>query len=396
VTIAGEATEGVTAMPAVAEGEAPGAVATIGYEELVRRIQHGNRQARVPLQGSFELTYRCNVACTHCWVNLPTGDRGARARELSTDEACRIVDEIAEAGGFWLLLTGGEVFVRPDFFEIYRHVKRRGLLPIVYTNGTMITEKVADQLAEFPPARVEISLYGVTRQTYRAVTGHDGLDRCLRGIRLLLDRGLNLKLKSVVTTANYDEFVAIRDFVRREFGLGFTYDPNINFRKVEGRAGSAPAAVRVAPEKIVALDQVMEAETGELREFYARDQRLESDYVFTCGAGLNTYHIDPYGAMSSCMMVPSIAYDLRQGSFREGWRSFGERVVSLKRSRDTRCTSCAIAGACDSCPGWSTLEHGTLESPVDYMCEINHRRAEAFGGPDLIKTIAMKRGMTHG
>jgi radical SAM protein with 4Fe4S-binding SPASM domain len=243
---------------------------------------------------------------------------------------------------------------------------------------------------------VEISLYGATRETYRAVTGHDGLDRCLRGIRLLLARGLNLKLKSVVTTANYDEFVAIRDFVRRELGLGFTYDPNINFRKVEGRSGSAPAAVRVAPEAVVALDRLMEEDTGELREFYARDQRLVSDYVFNCGAGLNTYHVDPYGVMSSCMMVPSITYDLRRGSFREGWASFGERVVSLRRTTTTRCTSCDIAAACDTCPGWSTLEHGTLESPVDYMCEINHRRAEAFGPPDLIRTITMKGTPIHG
>jgi radical SAM protein with 4Fe4S-binding SPASM domain len=371
-------------------------VPSIGYEELVRRIQHGDRRARVPLQGSFELTYRCNLACTHCWVNLPSGDRATRARELTAPEIFRITDEIVDAGGFWLLLTGGEIFVRPDFFEIYRHMKRRGLLLILYTNGTTVTPRVADLLAEYPPVRIEISLYGMTPATYRAVTERDAFARCVRGIRLLLERRLNLKLKSVVTTANYDEFSAIRDYVRREFGLSFTYDPNINFRKVAGREGTAPAAVRVPPDKIVALDRVMEAETGELRAFYGRDQRLESDYVFNCGAGVNTYHIDPYGRMSTCMMVPTIGYDLRRGSFREGWDSFVERVVELRRSRTTRCQSCAIAGACDTCPGWSTLEHGTLEDPVDYMCEINHRRAEAFGGaPALIPTIARK-GAHHG
>jgi len=368
----------------------------IGYEALVRRIQRGDPRARIPLQGSFELTYRCNLACTHCWVNLPAADRAARARELDAGEIARITDEIVEAGGLWLLLTGGEVFVRPDFGEIYRHMKRRGLLLMVYTNGTMITERIADLLADYPPVRIEISLYGVTRGTYRAVTGHDALERCLRGIRRLLDRGLKVKLKSVVTTANYDEFVAIRDHVRREFGLGFSYDPNINFRKVEGRSGMHPATVRVPPEKIVALDRVMEEDTGELRDFYGRDQRLPGDYVFNCGAGLNTYHVDPYGVMSSCMMVPSITYDLRRGSFREGWESFAQRVFELRRTRTTRCQSCDIAAACDTCPGWSTLEHGTLEDPVDYMCEINHRRAEAFGPRALIPTIAMKGAPAHG
>ncbi len=117
---------------------------------------------------------------------------------------------------------------------------------------------------------------------------------------------------------------------------------------------------------------------------------MESDHVFTCGAGLNTYHIDPYGRLSSCMMVPSITYDLRAGSFAEGWASLLDRVVNLRRSTTTRCQSCAIAGACDACPGWATLEHGELEAPIDYLCEINHRRAEAFAAPALVPGITRK------
>jgi radical SAM protein with 4Fe4S-binding SPASM domain len=118
---------------------------------------------------------------------------------------------------------------------------------------------------------------------------------------------------------------------------------------------------------------------------------MTTDYVFSCGAGINTFHIDPYGRMTSCMMVKSIGYDLRAGSFREGWASFFERIVELKKSRATRCDSCAISRTCDSCPGWSDLEHdGDLEAPVDYLCEMNHARAQAFGTAALISTIAMK------
>jgi radical SAM protein with 4Fe4S-binding SPASM domain len=375
---------------------AAAALPAIGYHDLVHRIQHGNRLERVPLQGSLELTYRCNLACTHCWVNLPPGDRAARARELGADEIARITDEIAEAGGLFLLLTGGEIFLRPDFFDVYVHMKRRGLLLTLFTNGTMITERVADRLAEYPPAKVEISLYGVTPGTYAAVTNADRLDACLRGIRRLLDRGIVVKLKSVVTTANYDEFLAMSAYVRREYGLVFAYDPNINFRKVEGRAGMAPAAVRVAPEKVVELDRALDRETGELATFYAGDRRVTSDHVFTCGAGLNTFHVDPYGRLSSCMMVPSITYDLRRGTFAEGWASLLDRVVTLRRSTTTRCHSCAIAGACDACPGWATLEHGELDAPIDYLCEINHRRAEAFGPPALVPTISPKRSSHDG
>jgi radical SAM protein with 4Fe4S-binding SPASM domain len=370
-------------------------IASIGFQELMRRIVHGDVQRRVPLQGSIELTHRCNVACTHCWVNLPIGDRAARARELTVAELQRITDEMVDAGTLWMLLTGGEVFVRPDFFEVYRYMKRKGLQLFVYTNGTMITERVADQLAEYPPARVEISLYGVSRATYRAMTNVDGLDRCLRGIRLLLDRGIKLNLKSVVTTANYGEFLAIREYSMREFGIFFRYDPNINFRKVEGREGSAPATVRVSPEKIVALERIIDAEQAELAQRYEMASPIRSDYVFTCGAGINTFHIDPYGRMSSCMMVPSIGYDLRTGSFRDGWESFLDPIVNRKKTKGVRCDACAIAATCDSCPGWGELEHGDLEAPVDYLCDLSHRRAEAFGSETLISTIRMKERV-HG
>jgi radical SAM protein with 4Fe4S-binding SPASM domain len=362
------------------------ALPTISYGELTDRIQRGNARARIPLAGSWELTFRCNLQCGHCWVNLPAADRAARTRELTVEEIRRITDEVVEAGCLWLLLTGGEVFIRPDFFEIYTYKKRAGLMLTVFTNGTTITERVADLLAEWPPRRIEISLYGITPKTYAAVTGVPALERCLRGIRLLLDRKLNLRLKSVVTTENYDEYLAIRRFVQRELGLReFSYDPNLNYRKVEGRAGFAPARHRVPPEKIVELDRTLDQDTGDgLRNFYQNAGPVKSSYVFTCGAGMNSFHIDPYGQLSTCMMVPSHTYDLRQGSFRQGWEEYFPSVVYRKREKSSRCHTCSIASACDNCPGWSVLEHGEFEHPNDYLCELNHRRAEVFEAPALL------------
>ncbi len=353
-------------------------VRSIGYHELVDRIQQGNTRARVPLHGTFELTYRCNLGCTHCWVNRPAGDARARARELSVDEISRIGDEVAEAGCLWMLLTGGEIFLRHDFSDIYRNLKQKALLLSLYTNATLITPPLADLLAEYPPARVEVSLYGITPRTYEAVTGAPALERCLRGIRLLLDRAIKVRLKSVVTTANYDEFTARAQSVRREFGLAFAYDPSLNLRKVGGRQAQTPASVRVEPDRVVELDRALDAATGDLERFYRKDHRVKTDHVFTCGAGINTFHVDPYGRLCACMMVPSITFDLRRVSFREGWEGLLDPIVRRRKSQATRCDDCSIAAACDACPGWSTLEHGELEAPVDYVCAINRRRAEAF------------------
>src|SRR3989475_4565357 len=117
------------------------AVPAIGYSALVERIKRGDGMAHVPLEGSWELTYRCNLTCTHCWVNLPAGDWRARQRELSADEIDRIAGEIVDAGGLWLLLTGGEIFIRPDLPHISPRAQPRGPLPPLFTHSTMVTQR---------------------------------------------------------------------------------------------------------------------------------------------------------------------------------------------------------------------------------------------------------------
>lgn len=363
---------------------------SIGYGELVRRLvpEGGGRR---PISGTWELTYRCHLRCGHCWVNLPVSDGNARRRELTLPEVQRITDEVVEAGCLWMTLTGGEVTMRPDFVDVFRYMKRAGLVLTVYTNGAAITERLADFFAAWPPARVEISLYAITPDTYRAVTGVPALAPVLRGIRLLLDRDIKVKLKSVVTRDNYDEFLAIRRYVREEFGLReFHYDPNLNYRKVEGREGFEPARYRVAPEQIVALDRAMDAERDDLGAFYReRLGPVRSAFVFTCGAGLNSFHIDPYGRASTCMMVPSHTFDLRRGSFRDAWEDFFPTVIGTSRRADSRCDTCQLASACDNCPGWSVLEHGEFGHPNDFLCQLNHRRAEAFA-PTIVRSIEPK------
>ena len=154
------------------------------YSALSARISRQARGSRLPTNGTIEITHRCPLACAHCYNNLPVGDREALRRELSTDELRRIIDEIADAGCLWLLFTGGEIFARKDFLEIYTHAEQRGLLVSLFTNGTQVTPAIADYLAIWRPFAIEITLYGRTRETYERLTGVPGsFDRCMRGIR---------------------------------------------------------------------------------------------------------------------------------------------------------------------------------------------------------------------
>ncbi|HEY7169095.1 MAG TPA: radical SAM protein, partial [Candidatus Binatia bacterium] len=142
---------------------------------------------RLPINGTIEVTRRCPLSCLHCYNNLPMQDRVARESELSFEEHCRILDEITEAGCVWLLYTGGEIFARRDFLDIYTYAKRKGLIITLFTNGTMITPAIADHLAEWRPFAIEITLYGRSKETYERVTGIPGsYERCRRGIDLIL------------------------------------------------------------------------------------------------------------------------------------------------------------------------------------------------------------------
>jgi len=186
---------------------------------------------RVPVSGSVEITQRCNLKCTHCYNSLALSDIEARRNELTYDEHCRILDEITAAGCLWLLYTGGEIFARKDFLDIYTYAKRKGLIISLFTNGTLITPKVADYLVRWRPFAIEITLYGRTRETYERVTGIPGsYERCMRGIRLLMERGLPLKLKTMAITINKHEIWEMKRFVEEDLGLEFKFDAMINPR----------------------------------------------------------------------------------------------------------------------------------------------------------------------
>ena len=348
---------------------------------LTRFAERLNREIlakRIPLTGSLELTLRCNLRCVHCYCNLPVGEAKAMSRELTTEEVLGIYDQIAEAGCLWLLITGGEPLVRKDFHETFANAKQRGFILTLFTNGTLITPETADFLAEWRPYSIEITLYGATRETYEKITRVPGsFEKCLRGIDLLLDRDLPLALKTMAMTVNRHEVFQIQSFAR-DRGLKFRFDPVLNPRLDRSRE---PCKYRLSPEEVLALDLEDENRVKEWREFCAAfPGPVDSNALYVCGAGISTFHIDPYGRMSPCEMTRHQSFDLRSGRFREGWDDAFPRFLSVKARDDYPCKSCDLISLCNQCPGWAWLENGDPQTPVEHLCRIAHLRARAFQG----------------
>jgi radical SAM protein with 4Fe4S-binding SPASM domain len=352
------------------------------YQEFSARLHRKVVAERIPVDGTIEVTWRCPLACVHCYNNLSLGDQTARRGELTQDEHIRIVDEIVEAGCLWLLYTGGEPFARPDFLDIYTHAKRRGLLITIFTNGTLMTEKVADHLTEWRPFAIEITLYGRTRETYERVTRAPGsFDSAMRGIRLLLDRGLPLKLKTMALSVNKHDIWEMKRFAENELGVEFKFDAMINPRI---DCSASPLAVRLTPEEVVTLDLLDPRRTAEWQSFCEQFNGPvlageHADDLYHCGGGIGSFAIDAEGRMSLCVLSRRDTYDLRTGTFRQGWDEGVRAVRSAKISRRTKCVACEIKAMCGMCPANGELEAGDPEGPVDFLCHVAHLRAHALG-----------------
>src|ERR1700680_1442987 len=222
------------------------------YADLSRSIHQHYSGQRAPLEVSIEVTRRCPLECLHCYNNLPLGDLQARSCELSKEEHFKLLDDLAQLGCLWLLYTGGEIFARKDFLEIYTYAKKKGVLITLFTNGTLVTERIAHNLVALRPFAIEITLYGLTKDTYERLTGIPGsFDKCMRGIRVLLERGLPLALKTVAVSTNRHEIPAMKRFVEDELGIPFKFDSMINPRI---DCSQSPLDIRLAPEECVALD----------------------------------------------------------------------------------------------------------------------------------------------
>jgi radical SAM protein with 4Fe4S-binding SPASM domain len=339
---------------------------------------------RVPISGTVEVTRRCNLTCIHCYNNLPSSDQKARRDELTYDEHCQVLDEITDAGCLWLLYTGGEPFIRKDFLDIYTYAKQKGLLITVFTNGTLITPNIADYLVQWRPFSIEITLYGQTRETYERVTGISGsYERCMRGIRLLKERGLPLKLKTMAIKPNIHELWEMKQFVEEDLGLEFKFDAMINARFDSSRG---PLAVRLTPQEVVGLDLMDPHRALEWKRF---DERFtcqaasseKANELYHCGGGINSFAIDPYGMLRLCILSQNPSYNLREGRFQEGWEGFLSEVRQKRVTRHSKCVACEIKAMCGMCPANGELENRDPEDPIDFFCQVAHLRAYAFEIP---------------
>ena len=348
---------------------------------------------RAPVSFDLEITARCNNDCRHCYINLPAGDGAAAAAEVSAGEILDIARQAADMGAVWCLLTGGEPLLRNDFSEIYLGLKRLGLLLSVFTNACLVTPEHVELFRRYPPRDIEVSVYGATRDTYEAVTRRPGsYDAFTRGLDLLLEGGVRVRLKAMALRSTVHELDEISRLCRERTKDYYRFDPLLHLRFDGDPVRNAEIrAERLSPEEVVAVERADEERFGVLQRGCGDGELINTefehqgcDHLFHCGAGNGSFTVGYDGTFRLCSSLwhPDAVYDLRRGTLREAWEDWVPHVRDLRGSNPEfleKCRRCALVNLCLWCPAHAALETGAMDDWVDYFCQVAHARAAALG-----------------
>ena len=333
----------------------------------------------------WELTNHCNLRCVHCYLAKDP------RRELTTDEIRGLLDQLEETGCLVLTLSGGEPLLRRDFAEIYSHAHARGFLINIFTSGTRMTPKLIELFQAKRPRMIEITVNGATAETFERVTAIPGsYEKCMQGIRMILDAGLPLTLKTNGMKLNRHELAAIKAFARGLPGVQYKFDTEIMPRRDHDLA---PTRLRLRPDEVIALYKEDPEMGAQLREECGRRDSEHAQgpevgdgwsapvdrMAFQCAAGRTRYHISAWGDLHPCHTVRPLRVSLLEHRLAEAMARLREQVDGIKLPEDSPCGSCKIHGMCSRCPGANQLETRSSLLRVDDHCELTHKVVENFG-----------------
>lgn len=336
----------------------------------------------------IELTERCNNRCVHCCINLAERDLAAMRRELPTEKIKDILREAVSLGCSLIRYTGGEPLLRKDFEELYVLTRKLGLWVVLYTNGTLITPRLAKLFSRIPPLKkIEITLYGMKKRSCESVTRTPGsFDRALRGVQLLLKYKVPFVVKGAYLPQNKNEVDAFEKWAATIPGMDkpvmHAVYLDLSCRRKSFR-NKAIKKLRVLPEEGVRFLN-RRFDDAKMRRVFSGCMAGFGKKLFFCGAGQNSGCVDAYGNLQACMGLrhPATVYNLREGSLEEGFRFFSLRLRKMQARNPlylARCARCFLKGLCEQCPGKSWAEHGTLDTPAEYFCQVAHARARLLG-----------------
>lgn len=321
----------------------------------------------IPLSVQLDVTYRCNEECVHCYLDHE--DHG----EMTTAEIKNLLDQLAAAGVFFLTLSGGEILMRKDFFEILEYARALLFSVKLKTNAVLIREKQADRIKALGVESVQISVYSHRSEVHDSITKVPGsLQRSVNAIRFLKARGLKVIIANVLMLQNVRDYAGVRALAA-ELGVECTIDPTIT-PKMDGDRTLLNMAVGEDTLKEVFRDEKL---VGNVEEFCAPPKKANEDDldVIPCSAGHTACYVSPYGDVYPCVQFPLPSGNVRQTKFLDIWRHSDQlnEVRAITARELPSCSQCTHVVSCTRCPGLAYME-GNMRGPSTQDCEKSFAR----------------------
>lgn len=340
----------------------------------------------IPLSGTFELTARCNLNCKMCYIHERANDAKIIKRERSAKQWLALAKECADAGMLMLLLTGGEPTVRKDFKEIYTGCRKLGLLVSINSNATLMTDEIIDFLAEDPPARVNITLYGASPETYEKLCGDaSAYDRAIHSILRLKEKGVLVKLNCSVTQYNRHDAEKIYQFAKDNNIVVQTATymfPPIRAIENGGSTATRMTAMESAIEQLkydkfrFDKETLCNRFTNECNGIKVADPDNECQELPTerikCRAGHTTFWVTWDWKLRPCGMMTVPSVDIEEGHFLQAWNKI--HAMREEIMIPAKCTNCEVKNMCDQCPALCYAETGSFTQAPQYMCDRTYAR----------------------
>lgn len=347
-----------------------------GATTVERMLLDQAKRTRTPANGSIELLPLCNMNCDMCYVRLGREEMEAKGRLHTADEWLEIGRQMKDAGVLFLLLTGGEPFLYPDFRRLYLELRKMGMIITINTNGTLIDEDLAEFFGKYKPRRVNITLYGTDEETYANLCHYPGgYEKTLRGIRLLREQGVDVKVGGSLARANQDDLDKLLD-IGEELDIPVRVDtymmPATRERDLPYNMQSRLNPEEAARARIRALKREMGPELFPqyVRQSVERAVHPEPAEAkpghMSCMAGQCSFTINWQGEMRPCVILSEPAVSVFEVGFKEAWKYIVEETHKILLNE--KCSTCHMRHLCRTCAASALLETGSYDGVPDYMC----------------------------
>lgn len=319
---------------------------------------------RHPLICTIELTTMCNFRCVHCYV----GEKNSPIF-LAKDKVISFIDAVTKQGCLYIVLTGGDPLLHPDFPYIYQYARSKCNV-IVFTNGYALTDKIFNLFTAFPPSCIEITLYGATEETYYKTVGIHAYSKVMDAIKKLVAHNIHLKLKSFLVKENFEEWSKIQS-IAKELDVEFKFDSFV----------IAPKESQEYCHQISQVSQNIILEKNGTKPHTSNQlssliNSRGTNKMYKCGAGMYSVWLRANNTLNMCAFS-----DIKKGislesvSFPEAWKKL-EVEANTDIPENMRCRNCSNIDKCLICPTKYAVINGQNSQYRIQLCAFAEERSE--------------------